>query len=1013
MFEKIAFYHSNMNRLRRQTHMYLKRIESYGFKSFANRVSIEFDLGMNAIVGPNGSGKSNVVDAVRWVLGEQSAKALRGGAMQDVIFKGSATKKQLGFAEVTLVLDNEDKQLSVAYDEVSITRRLYRSGESNYLINGQKVRLQDITNLFMDSGIGKESFSIIGQGKIDEILNSKPIERRAIFEETAGVLKYKTRKEQSLRRLEKTHANLLRVVDVMKELEHQIKPLERQSKVAQQYLEFKDELSSLEVSLLAFEINQLNDEHKELQRESETLTLQIAEQTIIVDKSTQALEELEVIVKASDELIEEYQEKLLLITQEAASAKSAQEIQEQKKTHLQERIEQIEQDIESLSEKITQVDALEKQGSTINFDEKISRAKYEEGQAREQLKTELGEIENLKEEQLQAVKMLQAITSRYETLGEISDSLQNLFQGVREVIKASKNNRVQGIHGTVLDLIEVDPNYVKAIEVSFANALQFVVTDNQRSAENAISYLKQQRLGKATFLPLDVIRGTKVAPQQLQEIQNMPGFVGVASDLVTYDAAYEKIILQLLGQTIVAKTLSDANALARKLQFRFRIVTLNGETVHRGGSLTGGESRNERAGLLLQKQELKELATSKEREEKALKLLSDTLYDKMDLSKATEQQLLALQEKTRNIEQQQQLFAHQLDQMLSQKKDLRQQIEQFLERKNTYEHELSVLHSASQTLVDSTLAFDEQKEEILKEINAKRSERLKQEQEKSDLVSTQRAAEGQEKQLQRVAQQNELKQNTAQIKIHDKITRLQETYNESYENLAEVEMTGPYEEVGTRVKELRTSIDKMGMVNLGAIEEYERVSERYDYLVDQKYDLDEAEENLLEIISSMDVEMEERFEKTFKEIQEHFQETFRLMFGGGSAELRLEEKGNYLESGIEIFTQPPGKKNQNLTLLSGGERALTAIALLFAILRTKPVPFCILDEVEAALDEANVDRFAKYVKDFSRETQFIVVTHRKGTMEEADVLYGVTMEEAGISKILSVRLQDADSYLDA
>lgn len=992
--------------------MFLKRIESYGFKSFANRVSIEFDTGMSAIVGPNGSGKSNVVDATRWVLGEQSAKTLRGGNMQDVIFKGSASKKQLGFAEVTLVMDNEDHALPLDFSEVSVTRRLYRNGESVYLINSQKVRLQDVTNLFMDSGIGKESFSIIGQGRIDEILNSKPVDRRAIFEEAAGVLKYKTRKEQSLRRLEKTHENLQRVSDVIAELEMQVVPLQKQAKTAERYIEHKKELESLEISLLAYEIRILSEEYETLQKTMNNYSMKMAEQTILLERELKLQEQLEVDIKELDDAVTTKQEQLVLVTRDAESAKGAQQMHGQKREHLLEMIQQLEHDIEVLQNKIKQVEALEKNSEKVNFAKQLEDVKSEQQSIQEQMSIEINHLENLKQQKIDKMGQLQGITSRYQTLHEINDSLTNLFQGVREVLKASKSGKIAGIHGTIVDIIEVETKYTKAIETALANALQFIVADNQKMAEQAISFLKQQKLGKATFLPLDIIKGQPFNQEQIKKLKSEPGFVGIASDLLRYNQQYEQIILQQLGQTIITDTLSNANKIARILQFRYRIVTLAGDVVHRGGSLTGGATRTEKTGLLSQKKEIETLAIEKSQTEKQLLEIEDKITNKMFAAEDVKMQFETIQQKSQKIEQQKQLFEHQLQQMMTQKEDIKMQLTNLQERKSGHEKELHHLESAAAELVDSYSEYDKQREDIILAINTLRTQRLAVDQKRSDSLKKHRAAEIEEKTLQKEYQKMQLAQNTAEVKASNKVGRLQETYERSYESVQHMELTQPYDEVGGRVQTLRQSIDRMGTVNLGAIDEYERVSERYEYLTDQKADLDEAEDNLLAIIQEMDIEMRDRFAETFKAIQENFSETFKKLFGGGTAELKLEQKGEFLTSGIEIFTQPPGKKVQNLSLLSGGERALTAIALLFAILKTKPVPFCILDEVEAALDEANVDRFAQYLKVFSQETQFIVVTHRKGTMECADVLYGVTMEEAGISKILSVRLQEASKLIE-
>ncbi|GBU11169.1 chromosome partition protein Smc [Erysipelotrichaceae bacterium] len=992
--------------------MFLKRIESYGFKSFANRVSIEFDMGMSAIVGPNGSGKSNVVDATRWVLGEQSAKTLRGGNMQDVIFKGSALKKQLGFAEVTLVLDNACQTLPLDFSEVSITRRLYRNGESVYLINSQKVRLQDLTNLFMDSGIGKESFSIIGQGRIDEILNSKPIDRRAIFEEAAGVLKYKTRKEQSLRRLEKTHENLLRVSDVIAELALQVEPLRIQSEVAKTYFDHKEKLQESEISVLSHEIKLLATQYDMLEKAMSTHTILLAQERITSEMQIQIQEQLESKIKALEDAIQIAQESLILITKDAEMAKGAQQMQEQKKEHLHEMIIQIEGDVSELTMKIQQVDQLALKSEHIEFEQNLAKKIADKKQVESKMHMSLEKLEQLKDEKNIQNGKYQGVSSRLQTLSEINDSLTNLFQGVRGVLQASKKQQLSGIHGTLIDIITVEAQYTKAIETSLASALQFIVTDNQKAAEQAIAFLKDQKLGKATFLPIDIIKSVAMSEQQQVPLAKMVGFIGIASDLLAYQPQYEQIILQQLGQTIIANNLEHANKIASAVQFRYRIVTLAGEIVHRGGSMTGGATRNEKTGLLSQKQDMVDLQEIKSQCEAEITATDANIAQQVFLLAGLKIQFEKSVSVLQAIQQKEHAIKQYMQQMLEQKQDVTRQVENLELRKSIYVEDLAKLQLAAVNLYATEGSYDDKKDEVITSINGLRRERLAIDNQKADAHKHQKVAEISERSLQKEFQKMQLDQNTAEVKASNTVMRLQETYNCSFESVKHLELDAPYEEVENRVSSIRKAIERMGPINASAIEEYARVSERFEYLTTQKADLDAAEENLLAIIADMDIEMRDRFAETFEAIQINFAETFKQLFAGGTAELKLEQKGEFLTSGIEIFTQPPGKKVQNLMLLSGGERALTAIALLFAILKTKPVPFCILDEVEAALDDANVDRFANYLKIFSKQTQFIVVTHRKGTMEYADVLYGVTMEEAGISKILSVRLKEATKLIE-
>jgi len=989
--------------------MYLKRIESYGFKSFANKTNIEFEQGMNVIVGPNGSGKSNIIDATRWVLGEQSAKALRGGNMQDVIFKGSSQKQKLGYAEVTLILDNNDKQLPIDFTELSVTRRLYRSGESLYLINNEKVRLQDVTNLFMDSGIGKESFSIIGQGRIDEILNSKPVDRRSIFEEAAGVLKYKTRKEQSLRRLERTHENLNRVNDIISELEVQVEPLKKQAETATLYLDHKAELEKFEVNLLVYEINSLSQELAEVEAQMTSLTLEKAEQNLTLETSMQQLETIEKDIVTLDQNITQLQEKLVQVTQEAETARGTNQLHEQKKRHIEETIATIQTDKALFEEKLVKIETLAQTSEQVNFSDKLQVIDDKLAAQKIEFEQKIVSLEQKQQEKLQILGEQKTVSARYATLKEIAESNRNLFQGVREVIRAKKAEKLTGIEGTIIELIDVDDKYAKAIEVALGSALQNVITTTQQAAEQAIAYLKKHKVGRATFYPLDVLARTKNAKIETFDDRSVLGF---AHKLLMYDAQYEPVFTQLLGNTIIVRDLQAANKFARTTNFRYRLVTLDGDIVHRGGSMTGGNNQSEKNGLLSQKKELEHLQHDIARFDEQLTQQGERVAASIEENKVLQQQIEVTREARFKLEQQAQLFEQQLSQLSSQRADVEGQLVTLAEKLETQQKNLGALDALTTELSDSYLAYEEVKEDIIKDINEVREKRLTVDRKKQEVLQKKRSAEGLYKEIERKLQKAELAKNTAEIKGNDRVARLQEQYNYSYESVKDRTLHDDYAVVEERVRVLRKSIDKMGTVNLGAIEEYDRVFERFNYLTEQKSDLLQAENNLLSVINDMDDEMKERFVETFAIIQTNFSYTFKKLFGGGDAKLQLTDKKDVLVSGIEILAQPPGKKIQNLSLLSGGERALTAIALLFGILKTKAVPFCILDEVEAALDEANVERFAKYLKSFSRESQFIVVSHRKGTMEEADILYGVTMEEAGVSRILSVKLQDAETYID-
>lgn len=993
--------------------MYLKKIEAIGFKSFAHRVAIEFDLGLHAIVGPNGSGKSNVVDAVRWVLGEQSAKTLRGGNMQDIIFKGSESKKQLGFAEVTLTLDNEDHQLPLAYDEVTITRRLYRNGESLYLINKQKVRLQDITNLFMDSGIGRESFSIIGQGRIDEILNSKPTERRAIFEEAAGVLKYKSRKEKTLRRLERTHQNLQRVQDILSELEQQVQPLEKQAQTAKQFIEYRDKLQDLEISVLSYDIKIYRQKLEHLEVKQAGIDQELIDNTISWEQLQQTVEKQNAAIFHIEQQIEAKQNQLLELAKSIEQEKAKINMDEQKKNYLITTLKQIDIDIAKIEQQSFLFDEEHTQKDEATFlsqQEKLKQERTEIDMRKQKAQLHLQKVQQQKIDQLQQV---QSVKTRLQTLQEMQDSYGQLFSGVRSVLLAAKEGKLCGIAGTLLDLITVDQKYVKAIETSLANSLQYIVTTDQKTATQAINYLKSVKQGKATFLPLDVIKGVKISEQELEKIKQATGFIGIATDLASYDEKYSAIFAQQLGTTLVVDTLNNANILAKKLQFRYRLITLEGDVVHRGGSMSGGALRHEKTGLLMQKETLKKLAMEQKKLEKALQGIEENIAiavnEVAQLNRLSEQK----HHEYMMVEQQKKIYAHQKEQNQLQMENYADQLAEYRLRKQNAQEEIEQLQEEKEHLGEQLKKLEQKETLLQQELNNLQTQKYQQQKLGEDSAKQLKVFEQTERALEKDKQAISLEMNTLEVQIVNKLQQLQDNY-ELYLSLDTLENYDlpNYTEAENEMKDLKKKIQKMGVVNLGAIDEYQRVYERFHDLNNQKIDLNQAEDNLLKIIHDMDHEMKQRFEDTFTLIQKNFTDIFAQLFGGGKANLQLETEGDYLTRGIEIFVQPPGKKIQNLSLLSGGERALTAIALLFAILKTKHVPFCILDEVEAALDDANVDRFASYLKIFSQGTQFIVVTHRKGTMEEADSLYGVTMEEAGISKILSVRLQEANKIVD-
>jgi chromosome segregation protein len=1181
--------------------MFLKRLDIIGFKSFADRVSIEFVPGVTAVVGPNGSGKSNITDAIRWVLGEQSAKSLRGAKMEDIIFAGSDSRKPLNVAEVTITLDNEDQFLPLDYQEVSITRRVYRSGESEFFINKQPCRLKDIVDLLMDSGLGKEAFSIIGQGRVEEILSSKPEERRTIFEEAAGVLKYKIRKKKAENKLAETQENLHRVSDILHELEQQLEPLKMQASIAKDYLEKRDELERFEVALMVHDIEQLHQQWTSLkqllaQHQNEEIQLSAA-----LQKEEAEIEQLRDHITALDESIDGLQQVLLVASEELEKLEGRKEVLKERKKNAVQYKKQLEDAIASLSEKkerlelalkrekeqlaqlkkavsTIQAELKEKQASLsaydANVEEKIEQLKsdyielvHEQAslknershlqtllaklqakqialaeenrkylderkylqeqyakldEKRQQMEKTLQQKEALLQEKTnevaamkadlekkesmlyQAYQYLQQTKSRKEMLEEMQQDYAGFFQGVKEILKARA--KFPGIHGAVVELIQVPDRYETAMEIALGGAMQHIVVENEEVARKAIHYLKAHDYGRATFLPMNVMQPKTISSEQLALIKGHPAFVGIASELIHYDSAYRSVIANLLGNVIITTDLKGANELARLLHYRYRLVTLDGDVVSPGGAMTGGGvakkansllSRNRELETITAKlhemeqktEQLERLVQTKKKaihqEEAALLALRQqieeerfalqevkselrevqlqeknmnerlALYDhekandeqeaKQMTEKlaAIEQQLGGLEGKLQEIdrtietlqaqkqseqtskealqtamteqkialaETQQRLknVQEKVEQLNAELADTERQLQTAKQELATLMEEINSSHSGEEELEKMRQKKAQDKQKTIELIASRREQRLQYQTKLEHLEREWKEKKRQHKQLADMVKDEEVKLNRLDVELENLLNRLREEYMLSFEAAKEAyPLTVDVQEARKRVKLIKRSIDELGTVNLGAIDEYERVSERYQFLTEQKADLQQAKETLHQVIDEMDQEMKKRFLSTFEHIRSHFGDVFRQLFGGGNADLRLTNPDDLLETGIEIVAQPPGKKLQNLSLLSGGERALTAIALLFSILKVRPVPFCVLDEVEAALDEANVHRYAQYLKQFSNQTQFIVITHRKGTMEEADVLYGVTMQESGVSKLVSVRLEDS------
>lgn len=1180
--------------------MFLKRLEIMGFKSFADRIGIDFVPGVTAVVGPNGSGKSNVTDAIRWVLGEQSAKSLRGAKMEDVIFAGSDSRKALNFAEVTLILDNSEQRVALDFNEINVTRRVYRSGESEYLLNKQTCRLKDITDLFMDSGLGKEAFSIISQGRVDEILNSRPDDRRTIFEETAGVLKYKQRKKKAEFKLIETDDNLNRVLDILHELDDRMEPLQIQASLASDYLTMSEELKDIEIAVIAHDLRLCVSKNTVLQQKmnalleiKQALTIHLKDIEVSIQNSRKEMsdvdENLDVsqtsLLEATSELerlegrklllaekkqnasqqiaqlkkvFEEEKESLQLLEnqlKENNSSKSGRVVllkelrtkKQQIDRVLNKSASELEEEIEAL--KGTYIDLLNEEATMKNEMkhmeqqlqsqlvssekmiedyqeikielEKLTHRKKEldqlltdcqrnlaqrlhdfqtKRQASEQLESTFEEQQTMLQK---AYQMKHQLKARKDSLEELESEFSGFFQGVKEVLVARDKKELQGIHGAVAELIQIPKQYMNAIDTAIGQQSQHIITNSSQDARHAIEWLKKKRVGRATFLPLQVMKSRKLNEQTLASIKKHPSFVNTADMLVNYSDEYKIIVENLLGSIIIAKDLKGANDMAASVQFRYRFVTLDGDVVNAGGSLTGG-SVKQQSSLFTRKAELEQLneklidleqsvlqaekavSTNKQAvqqmkkeleetrlagevlREEELKLLSETRECAAIIARLTSQlleydeekaeksnlhvDLVGKKEKTakRSAEIKESLVS--IQQSIDQLQLLKQQS---IEEKDKFQNELGAL--LSQIAVVNEQITQQEKERVQLESSilttSKKVHTLQREiawyetddqegpstEEISKLMITCKTTKDNlimhiqaiklkrstlsnninefESELKKLQQQAEIQLNeerTVEIKLSKlevEMTALKDHLEDTYElTLDEAEKDFPFsmdEDLARKkVILLKRSIDELGPINLSSIEEYEQVNERHSFLTEQREDLLSAKDTLHEVIKEMDEEMTMRFETTFYEIQKHFKVVFRELFGGGQADLVLTDPSNLLYTGVDIIAQPPGKKLQNLSLLSGGERALTAIALLFAILQTRPVPFCILDEVEAALDEANVTRYSNYLKKFSHDTQFIVITHRKGTMEGADVLYGITMQESGISKLVSVKLEE-------
>lgn len=1181
--------------------MYLKRLELQGFKSFADKTILELMPGITTVIGPNGSGKSNISDAIRWVLGEQSMKSLRGTKSMDIIFAGTQNRKSLGFAEASLVFDNSDGALPIEYTEVTVTRKIYRSGETGYFINKVPCRLKDVLELFMDTGIGKDGYSIIGQGKIDEILSNKSEDRRHIFEEAAGIVKYRTRKQESEKKLEHTKLNLLRINDILTEIEGNLEPLQIQADKAKKYLNLREELKSIEIGLFVYNIEkykqelekvvqdidimqtQCNDEEgrlerikilkEELKSSIDEITETIENMSNIGFESQKQIEQLNSDInvaktriannnennnrylKEIDEQNAKIQELKEEIEQKEAKKDNLKQNKEKFEKELNEKQEELNKLTEKLSSKELEIEGY-KHTVEENTDKKyelqseinaqnINYQNFEKRQAqirqemqstiseldstrlnKEDIAKQFNEIENKKnkaqnslsevakqrEDANQKIKSFESNInilssemrikeSRLKFLIETEKEKEGYIKSVKSLLKDCENIKElgKGMNGVLANIIEVPDELQTAIEMCLGASLQNIVTETETDAKRLVEYLRKNNLGRASFLPISSVKGRK-----LDKIKgNESGVVGIASDLVKYNKKYEQIILNLLGRTVIVDNMDTAIRVAKQNDYTFRIVTTEGDLINPSGAITGGSVAKKTVNILGRSKEIEKLEKEVNELKVKIKKLEDEKQEyeesiegvlelsanlekelqEIDITYATEKQKVIsineniekLEKRLNRLKEEQANLEKQKEKAVSTKGDLQVEINKIIEQNEELSkiiNGFAELNKDDQKYIDdlnfditnlkiSVSSFDESEasiQEIQERINQElenahtsienknaQIEQIKkdnEELEKSIQDTLQKIEEVKESVNSSSSKIEELKKERAQkseklskqedeitvkfkviedlkgqlVKLDVKKTKIDEDINgvinkmwEEYEltpnNAEQYQKPENVALTQKRVNNLRTEIRELGSVNINAIEEYKNLKDRYDFMSEQRLDLENTMSKLRKVISDMTQIMKEQFKEKFKVINKNFGEVFAELFGGGKAELTLEDEENILECGIEITVQPPGKKLQNMMLLSGGEKAFTAIALLFAILKINPAPFCVLDEIEAALDDVNVFRYADYLKKFTEHTQFLVITHRKGTMEAADSVYGVTMEESGISKLLSMKLK--------
>lgn len=974
--------------------MFLKRIELQGFKSFADKSIITFDSDVTGIVGPNGCGKSNINDAIRWVLGEQSVKSLRGGnSMSDIIFSGSAQRKAVNLAEVTLVFDNTKRFFDIAYDEVEITRRLRRqNSEAEYLINKTPCRLKDITDLVMDTGLGRDSLSIITQGNISSFAEAKPEERRALFEEAAGVAKYKKRKNVSLHKLKNTQDNLARLEDIILELERQVGPLKRQAKKAKQYIEYKEELSKIEINVIIDEIEGLQQQISELEQRRFDLDSQCAMHETTIQVQDVENEELRKEMLALDREVNQLQGDYSAAMEESNRLERRKvELNEKRKYALEHA---------SSKERAKELKAMVEEAKFEYEDRRRRKSEMESNLAlaKQQIAQLESDIGKARMELEGAQDMYQRLLNRRDVLNNLIKEPFNHQQGVRAVVAAKAS--LAGIEGVVSELLIPAANYENAISNALGGAMYHIVASDERAARGAIAFLKKNRSGRATFLPMSVLKPRFINKEQRFVAEHCEGFLGCCDQFIECEERYRLLARALLGNVLVVDQLEHANELAKRLQYSYKIVTLDGDIVHRGGSMTGGTTRNATTPMNVQR----ELRQVKENLEGQYLKVSDLRSQFQALSSRKESQ------STQMV--QLRIALAQLDSVLQVKRGkyegLLADYEQLAPQDREEEGEIQL----ADELVVAISEIHSRIDDLTMQMRTKRERRAAAGNEAERREQTIRVTRRELSALKQEMQNAEVAIAKAQTRLESAIERLNIDYEMTVEfaltQRSDIAMDGARE----RVRELRSLIAALGNVNLDAPAQFEEINGRYEFLSGQRQELQEASDKILKAIDEMDETMTRQFTEMFHKINKELDGVFKALFGGGRASLVMVDPDDVLNTGIDIDVQPPGKLVKNIRTFSGGEKALIAISVLFSILKARTMPLCVFDEVEAALDQANVERFAKYLSRFRGESQFIVVTHRPGTMEQCDALYGVTMQQDGVSTLLKVKLADAMEIID-